>query len=185
MATTNAKTILTALRTRIAENPPTPILKELRRERRRLMNYDPGTAAGDAAADLQTAYNMIKGTAVAALALGESEVNADLAILAAAYPTLPADDPIASVIDQKKIRLKTRALLADALLQTAPTDAWLARRLEDFKRRQINDYQATDPCEAKFAQLLTQVQTSSDENEVRAAIMTLQNMWNLLEPVSP
>lgn len=182
---TTPKTILTALRTRIAENPPTPILKELRRERRRLMNYDPGTAAGDAAADLQIAYNMIKGTAVEALALGESEVNASLAILAEAYPTLPADDPLASVIDQKKIRLKTRALLADALLQTNQTDLWLSRRLEDFKRRQLADHQATDPCEATFAQLLTQVQTSSDTNEVRAAIMTLQNMWHLLAPTTP
>lgn len=185
MATTNAKTILAALRAGIAANPPAAVLKDLRRERRRLQNFDPSTAGADAAADLQAAYNLLKGTAAAAIAEGESEVNAALAVIAEAYPTLPADDPSATVIDQKKVRTKTRALLTAALTLTAPADLWLSRRLEDFKRRQLHDYQATDPCETQFATLLNQVQTSTDPAIVKAAIMTLQNMWNLLEPMTP
>lgn len=183
--TTTPKTVLAALRDGISANPPVAVLKTLRHERRRLMNYDPSTAGADAAADLQAAFNLLKGTAAAAIAEGESEVNAALAVIAEAYPTLPADDPSAAVIDQKKVRTKTRAMLTDALTLTAPTDLWLARRVEDFKRRQIRDYQATDPCEAQFATLIAQVKTSTDPAIVRAAIMTLQNMWHLLEPVAP
>ena len=82
MATTTAKTILQKLRLGLATNPSNPeIAQALKRERRRLMSYDPATIGTDVIDDLKAAYDTIKLAASAVAALGEAKTNAELAII--------------------------------------------------------------------------------------------------------
>ncbi len=188
MAVTKASDVLSSVKTGIALNPADGIKSSLKKERKLLASPSDPTEITDAAQDLKDALTYLQQSATVIAASGEAAFSPQIALLATAWPTLPADDPTAGVVDQKKVRNQTRTRLTEALALTpaappAPdTVSWLWPRIEDFKRRLIGDYQGTDPCEATFTTARAALAAAATQQSVDDAVATINRLAHLLSP---
>lgn len=187
MSPLNQQDLLRAIRSGISGNYTgsnlSGVKSLLKRERRSRLYADPSGVATQKESDLKEGFDAIKLSAANFLALGEQEIHTHFANISDVFPTLPEDDPSPTVIDKKKIKTKTRALLADSLTDTSSRGQWLTSRIEGFKRMVVKDYQDTDPCEAKLAAALLEISNPSSEQALRTAIMQVQSLEHLMKPI--
>ena len=182
MPVTEYKDILSAIKTGLNTNPSATLVDILKRERR-YYNQGDASATADEADDIKRALTYVRQTATVIAAAGIPALQPHLATLARAWATLPANDADQQVVDQQKVRSRIRNALGEAVALGA-SGLSLVARLEDFKRRLIGDYQASDPCETKLAAALTTIKTPANQLALEAAIAVVKSLEHLVQPTA-